>query len=100
MDEISNTLEFRKYLDTKNASKLQKLKNLSNLEEPLHNSCHIDEYVNRIETISENKERTTHYHGPVDLSCCLPLKPFLLSCKLINSFKKMRINFKLNGTPH
>ena len=98
MDEISNTLEFRKYLDTKNASKLQKLKNLSNLEEPLHNSCHIDEYVNRIETISENKERTTHYHGPVDLSCCLPLKPFLLSCKLINSFKKMRINFIKNDS--
>ena len=46
----------------------------------------------------EKKERTTHYHGPVDLSCCLPLKPFLLSCKLINSFKKMRINFIKNDS--
>jgi len=85
--------EFLKYLDTKNASKLQQIKNIStfdddkNLNSKTGEKQSMPEDENSLRIINEKKS----YNGPIDISCCLVIEPFNLSCKVVNTLKKMRI---------
>jgi hypothetical protein len=47
----------------------------------------LQEDENTIRIINEKKS----YNGPIDISCCLSVEPFNLSCKIVNTLKKMRI---------
>ena len=94
-DEMKATPEYYKYLDTKNASVLQNIKNIKHFGQ--NNKSSPDKFENESLVITErtslNVDQKNYYNGPIDISCCIPIEPFKLLCKVLNVLKKIRINF-------
>jgi len=87
-DDIKCIPEFMKYLDTKNASKLQNIKSIGHFEsdKSVANGSNIGK-----EAPINNEKTKNIYNGPMDISCCVALDPSLVANKMQAIAKKHRL---------
>jgi len=87
-DDVKYTPEYMKYLDTRNASKLQNIKNISHFESDrtVANGRHIGKEI----PISFDKTKNFN-NGPIDISCCVAADPSTIANKIHAIAKKHRL---------